>query len=634
MNASKQKHITFLSLAVLLAVTMHLLAGYKISGMEITHAPSGDLALMENRTDHESPQQNHKLLSLEEEKKNAILAEAFQNLYSDNYQEANTVNEMDTAFTAFDSFDDQIVMMEPSTSTLQDALWNAPVDDELANIEDTDFLESLSESSAEVFLPEGFTQLLHPDEDNFAKDIVQATESQHGSVIDDTISYYTELPSVQLGVEDAMFDEGNFLQDRSGLIEKGRTDAEATSDAGILPQYVGPNDHDEDLIAYVTQDDDMRSTIGAAQSRSCGTADSWYEQSSSNRQATTIGHIASSEDFDVNVQYTPVGKGYLFKIELDPKRDIQFRRIKQNVTFLIDRSYSIEKTRFNLTKQAVSDAIRVLSPEDHFNIIVFDQDATKLANDPIPRNAHNINLADRFLNQQQHGSMFSATDVTSPLNGIIPKIVADNEINAAILLSDGDTTLNPSGQWQTIREWTEENHGKVSLYSLASGQKNNYPMLDMISVFNKGSLYVAKNHQQIRPTLRELMKDIQTPIGKNIVATVVPKNETTTVRTFPSQEHLPNLYDNKPFTVYGYTNSLDDFYLFFQGRYYDKRINIKQLVDLRSGQKVDAYDLEKAWALQNAYEFYKKYLHDGNETHLHQAKQILRPYNLSIAIGY
>lgn len=632
MNVSKQKNMTFLSLAILLTVTLHLLAGYGISGMEISHDTSESVALMENRAEHVNLYENHQLNTLEDEKKNAILAEAFQNLYSDNYQEANTVNETDSAFSAFDDIDDQMVMMEPSTSSIQEALWNDKVDEELLSIDEKDFLESLSESSSELFLPEGFTQLLHPDEDRFAKDIIQATESQHGSVIDDTITYYTELPSVQLGVEDAAFDEGNFLQDRSGLIEQGRTDAEATNDAGILPQYMGPSDHDEDLIAYITQDD-MRSTIGAAQRKSCGASDPWYNPSASDRQAT-IGHIASSEDFDVNIQYTPYGKGYLFRIELDPKRDIQFRRIKQNVTFLIDRSYSIEKNRFHLTKQAVADAIRALSPEDSFNIIVFDQDVTKLASHPIPRNANNIQRASRFLNEQQHGSMFTATDVTSPLNGIIPKIVAENEINAAILLSDGDTTLNPSGQWETIRDWTEENSGKVSLYSLASGQKNNYPMLDMISVFNKGSLYVAKNHQQIKPTLRELMNDIQTPIGKNIVATIVPKNETTTVRTYPSQEHLPNLYDNKPFVIYGYTNSLDDFYLFFQGRYYDKRINIKQLVNLRNGEQVDAYDLEKAWALQNAYEFYKKYLSDGNETHLHEAKKLLRPYNLSIAIGY
>jgi von Willebrand factor type A domain len=632
MDSSKQKKLTFLSLAVMMAVTFHLLAGYGLYEMKITNE-SDDLALIENHLQYEQ-NEHHSLLSAENDEKNAILVEAFQQLYTDNYNEMTTADETNEFLTDFDTQSNESSLYEATSSTLEEALWSIPIDQELTSIDEHDLLESLSENTPEIFLPEGLTQLLHPDENRLAKDIIQATESLHGMVIDDTITYYTELPAVQFGNEDSAFDDGNSLQDCSGVIERGRTDAEATNEAGALASYLGKHDHDEDLIAYATQEE-MRPSLSSIQKQQPSYYDN-YPKNYSDKQKSTIGHIASSEDFTVNVEYAPMnqGKGYLFKIELEPKNDIQFRRIKQNVTFLIDRSYSIDKNRFQMTKVAVADSIRSLSPDDSFNIIVFDQHTTKLANQPIPKNTANITRADRFLREQQHGSMFTATDVTSPLNGIIPRIVADNEINTAILLSDGDTTLNPAGQWETIREWTKENNGKVSLYTMASGQKNNFPMLDMISVFNKGSLYVAINHQQIRPILKELMKDIQTPIGKNIVATIVPKNETTTVRFFPTQHHMPNLYDNQPFTLYGYTNSLDNFYLFFQGKYYNKRINIKQQITLRNGKKVPSYELEKAWALQNAYELYNKYLVDFDEEHLQQAKQILSPYNLSIAIGF
>jgi len=379
MDSSKQKNITFLSLAILMAVTFHLLAGYGISEMKITNE-SEDLALIENHLQHEQSE-HHPVLSAENEQKNAILAEAFRQLYSDNYNETEIADETNTSFTDFDASSDDSSLYQVTTSTLEEALWNIPIDQELTSTDEHDLLESLSKNSLEVFLPEGLTQLLHPEENRLAKDIIQATESLHGMVIDDAITYYTELPAIQFGNETATLDEGNSLQDRSGIIEKGRTDTEASSEAGALANYLGPHDHDEDLIAYATQEE-VRSSLSTIEKHQSSYYDN-HAKNYSDKHKSTIGHIASSEDFTVNVEYAPVnqGKGYLFKIELDPKNDIQFRRIKQNVTFLIDRSYSIEKNRFEMTKIAVTEAIRALSPDDSFNIIVFDQHTTKLSSE-------------------------------------------------------------------------------------------------------------------------------------------------------------------------------------------------------------------------------------------------------------
>lgn len=633
-NSSKRKHRIFLSLAVLLAAALHLLAGYGIHSVKIFH-DSDQLSLVENRKDSLPLEEEKKTLALDEKIKNALLKEAFQKLYSDNYRESASSDMADDALAHLELGLEAAAKMDFTPTALDESLANSTALEEIASVNPLEIIEPLSQFPAEVDLPDNCTQLLHPEENRFAKDIIQATDCLHGTVIDDTIALYTELPSQQIGLSDASCDEGNYLEDRSGIIELGRTDSVAKDETGILPGYLGSDSQEEELVAYAEQtemsaasaDNFLKSGPAAEDSRLADYI---------NEKKASIGHIASSEDFTVTAEYTPVdqGKGYLFKIQLKPKNDIRFRRIQQNIIFLIDRSYSIDKNRFQLTKQAVSEALRDLFPEDNFNIIIFDQHVVKLASYPIPRTPQNIQRAEKFLSEQQHGSLFTATDVASPLSEIIPKIVPENELNTAILLSDGDTTLNPQGQWETIREWTRENNGKVALYCLASGEKNNYPMLDMLSIFNKGSLYVAKSHPQIGATLKELMNDIRMPIGKNIVTTTIPTNESASIHLFPSQEHLPNLYENKVFTLYGRTNSLEDFHLFFQGRYYSKWINIKQRVSLLKSEKGSPQELEQAWAIQNAYDLYKKYLNDGKEVHLQRAKQILQPYNLSVAIGF
>ena len=73
---------------------------------------------------------------------------------------------------------------------------------------------------------------------------------------------------------------------------------------------------------------------------------------------------------------------------------------------------------------------------------------------------------------------------------------------------------------------------------------------------------------------------------------------------------------------------LNDFYLFLQGRYYDKWVNIKQLITFDNAQVINDNRLEKMWAIQQAYESYDRFLNDGNGRHLHHAKELLEPFKI------
>lgn len=346
-----------------------------------------------------------------------------------------------------------------------------------------------------------------------------------------------------------------------------------------------------------------------------------------------IAQVASSHAFDLKVDYAfqKDEQGIIFRITFLPKPEYVFKRIAQNYFFLIDRSNSIDAQRFEQFKKAVFKSLALLKKEDTFNILIFDQNIVALSPHNIPWNADSIDKAFAFLEQQQHGGMLATTDLYSSLGNIVPDAVADNEVNTAILLSDGDTFLSKQSQRQTIAKWTKRNAGKVSLYSVAAGRGNNIALLDLLSAFNKGHLTYTPQLNNVEQALFQLMKSLRNPIGKEMVATAVTASFKPSLELYPSSNRMPDLYEQTPYVLYGTMPEWQDFTLFLQGKYYDHWLDIKQSVTLSKAKLVPRKELEKAWAIQKAYALYDRYFQEGNSNSLLQAKQLVAPWRVPTA---
>ncbi|MBB65458.1 MAG: hypothetical protein CMO81_10380 [Waddliaceae bacterium] len=342
--------------------------------------------------------------------------------------------------------------------------------------------------------------------------------------------------------------------------------------------------------------------------------------------------IASSSDFHISVEFIPqsYGQGYLFRIKLLPKEDVVFRRIRQNVFFLIDRSNSIDRDRFALTKEAVAHALDMLHETDTFNILFFDSKIQRLASNNLPATSVNIRKAKNYLSRGQHGGLFASTDLYSSLDKIIPESVEDNEVNTAILLSDGDTYLSREKQRESIADWTKRNQGKVSLFCVAAGKNNNLALLELLSAFNRGTLAYAPRYEQLQDKLLKLMQAIQNPIGKDIVISAVTGSGKETVSLFPRSSRVPELYSNIPYIIFGTVDELQDFHLFIQGKYYNKWLDIHKKVSFKHAKRGNA-SIEQYWTLHRAYDYYDRYLDEGKRQYLSSVQKLLRPLRIPVA---
>ncbi len=335
-----------------------------------------------------------------------------------------------------------------------------------------------------------------------------------------------------------------------------------------------------------------------------------------------LSSVDWNEFFEVDVKTVPREEGgYLFSLTFLPKVDLSEHHLPQNYYFLIDRSNSIEKHRYQGFKRAVMRAIGSLREGDHFNVIIFDTKVAQLSENPLPYHKKNHRLAEDFLEKQPHGHYGAATDIYSSLSKIIPSNVNPSEVHTAILISDGDTTLKPDKQRKLIQAWLRENRGRVTLYTAAAGQGNNLAILDLLATAGRGSFIYSDTHTGFPRKLASLILSLRFPIAKEMTLSV-SANPSSNLKLFPPSARLPHLFSDHPFTLYGSTDTLSDFFVTLEGQNQDKILSIKKTISFSQAKQGNRL-LSKQWTAQQAQMCYEQYLQDGKIALLEEAKQLL-----------
>jgi hypothetical protein len=339
-----------------------------------------------------------------------------------------------------------------------------------------------------------------------------------------------------------------------------------------------------------------------------------------------------SEYFEVDVQVAqdPIDKRYLFTITLKPWFDLSRDRIKQNFIFLIDRSNSVEKMRYESFKKATLRALSVLKEGDAFNIIIFDRKIYRLSDAPLPFSKATLSLARSFLESKPHGDLFAATEIYQMLQRLLNFSLPEEEVQTVFLLSDGNTLLNLKKQQKALLRFTEENDGKRCIYAVAAGSDNNLILLDLLSSSNRGRLIYSRTQAALPRKLAKAVMEMRDPLAKEISVSAAVANPNVKIELFPPSYRTPTLYDHEPYYIFGKIDKLIDFTLLLDGHNQDQWIGIQKQITFEKYKKRTAL-LEKKWALQEAKNFYEAFLQEGKPALLKKAEETLKAYGGGVA---
>lgn len=343
-----------------------------------------------------------------------------------------------------------------------------------------------------------------------------------------------------------------------------------------------------------------------------------------------LNTISCGNDFEIDLEYVERedDQGYIFALTLIPKVERQFERINQNFYFLLDKSNSIQNTRYTSSRQALVSALNSLNKKDTFNICAFDSKMEMLYSKNKNPTHEYISTAKNFLLAKKIAPFFSSKSLALPFKEMLDNRLDKDEINNIVLISNGED-FDKQKNFLLVNQWTELNKNQQSLYILALESDKNLPILEIFAKKNNGQLVIAHSEKSIRRNLVRLVKSLNYPVAKNILVSVYEKDEPD-VTFFSQKNKQTHLYYDQPYVLLGTTKSLDDFVIFIQGKNPDTYFNIKKKISFENAKRGEKSLLEK-WAQYRANLCYEKYMKDGDVKNLKLAEEILSPYDLTPA---
>jgi hypothetical protein len=339
-----------------------------------------------------------------------------------------------------------------------------------------------------------------------------------------------------------------------------------------------------------------------------------------------------NDDFNITLQFYPKeeGEGYTFAATLTPMCDISKYSMKQNIAFILDRSNSVEKHRFAVFKRAIIKALASMQTGDCFNLYVVDKKIVRFSSTPVKYSAKTLRSVEEFLDKQEAGGHFNTADIYSTLEKLLPEVSHPDEVDTAILLTDGMCLQNTAKQQQLLSRWVEENNGKLAVYTAAVGQKNNLVMLDLLSSISGGKLLYSDTHASFPRKLGKLILDLRDPVISEIMVTAIPDNPHAHIEIASASMHMPCLYSTQPYVVVGTIDEPCNFDLIVQGRHNNEWVSIRKNLSFVEADKATRADA-RHWESMQANACYEDFLKEGKSSYLKEAKKILKSTRSEIA---
>ncbi len=337
----------------------------------------------------------------------------------------------------------------------------------------------------------------------------------------------------------------------------------------------------------------------------------------------SLNNYNATEDFihDLHITPNPKGTGYLFSITLLPQQQKLETNCPQNYIFLIDRSGSIDKTRFQSFKQGVMKSLLYLKDCDTFNIITFDTEMNKMSHESVFATQATKHGAKRYLENQKRGYQYGIPNIPQVLLSLQPIIQKSSLPTTIVLLTSGKTLENYNKELDgpLLKKQLKANKNSFTLFTAGCQDVSDSNMLEMISLLNRGEYMISQTNAAFPRKLAALVKHATYLAASNVHITTANRSQPVKVEIYPNSPIAPNLYGDKPYTIVGKIDKLADFDLVLQGRFCDNWILIKKKVSF-SNARHGGHSILKDFKTFTAYNQYHEYFEDGSLAHLEESK--------------
>ncbi|XP_018535592.1 inter-alpha-trypsin inhibitor heavy chain H3 [Lates calcarifer] len=313
-------------------------------------------------------------------------------------------------------------------------------------------------------------------------------------------------------------------------------------------------------------------------------------------------------------------------------------RVPKNVVFVIDRSGSMSGRKIAQTREALVAILKDLHQEDHFALIMFDNDIVTWKNSLSKATQKNVTEAIAYVNKLRDNG---ATDINSAVLRAVSmlksqrekKMLPERSVDMIILLTDGMPNHGVS-HVPTIRQNVHKAiEGKMSLFCLGFGNDVDFSFLDVMSRENKGLARRIFEGSDAAIQLKGFYEEVSNPLLLEVDLRY-PDNAVDGL----TKNHFSQLFNGSEIVVSGRLtdNDIDNFSVevFGQGPDKDLQVSAKaRVVNWESTYPEQEYIFgnftERLWAYLTIQQ-----LLEGSDIGTQQDKNVTATKALDMSLRY
>lgn len=216
--------------------------------------------------------------------------------------------------------------------------------------------------------------------------------------------------------------------------------------------------------------------------------------------------------------------------------------LPRDVIFIIDTSGSMQGPSMSQAKASLRHALSLLSHQDSFNIIAFNNDSKQLFHATHMRSDESLARANQFINQLYADG---GTEMLQPLNQalLMPsrKIQSEDVIKQIVFITDG-AVANEFELMQLL----QRSDSNFRLFTVGIGSAPNSYFMKKAAQFGRGSSIFIQSANEMGAKMADLMTKISQPSLADINLSFDQQIQQT-IEVFPRK--LPDLYLGEPIQV-------------------------------------------------------------------------------------
>ena len=215
--------------------------------------------------------------------------------------------------------------------------------------------------------------------------------------------------------------------------------------------------------------------------------------------------------------------------------DAEVKRLPRETIFVIDTSGSMDGTSIRQAKEALSLALRRLAPEDSFNLIQFNSDASRLHGSSQPATQENIDRAVRYVRNLDAGG---GTEMIKALRYALGQSTESSKVRQVIFITDGDV-----GNESALFGYIKKNLGRSRLFTVGIGSAPNSHFMTKAAEYGSGSFTYIGSAGEVQEKMGELFSKLESPVLSQIV--IDWKGQ----RAEHWPKYIPDLYLGEPVVI-------------------------------------------------------------------------------------